>query len=150
MGKPTIYSGAVDELFGYQLGELPYRSLRFDLQCYQQPRHQAVAQVNYPNHHDYTRVTEMNYLTDEFREDTLVAVEYPMTHIPGQTTPYYPIPRPENETLHKQYMDLAAKEAPNVIVCGRLGDYRYYNMDQAVGGALAIFDKKVAPLFTNA
>jgi UDP-galactopyranose mutase len=139
--EKLIYTGAIDEFFDYELGYLPYRSLRFDFQIYRQKRHQSTGQVNYPNSNDFTRITEMSYLTQEQGDKTMVAIEYPMPHVPGKTVPYYPIPRDENNLLHEKYLELAKQKAPNVIFAGRLGDYRYYNMDQAVASALAIFSK---------
>ena len=75
----------------------------------------------------------------------MLTLEYPQAHQPGVTEPYYPIPRDENQALHARYIAHAAKEAGNVIFAGRLGDYQYYNMDQAVGHALAIFRKQILP-----
>lgn len=139
--EKLIYTGAIDEFFDYELGYLPYRSLRFDFQTYRQKRHQSTGQVNYPISHDFTRITEMSYLTQEQGDETMVAIEYPMPHLPGKTVPYYPIPRDENNLLHEKYLELAKQKTPNVIFAGRLGDYRYYNMDQAVASALTIFSK---------
>ncbi|QRY65484.1 UDP-galactopyranose mutase (plasmid) [Ensifer sp. PDNC004] len=138
-----LYTGAIDEYFDYVLGELPYRSLDFNFQTYRQQRHQAVGQVNYPVSHDFTRITEMGHLTQEWSDVTTVAIEYPVAHVPGKTIPYYPIPRDENQELHNRYVALAEKDAANVLFAGRLGDYRYYNMDQAVGRALALFNKSI-------
>jgi UDP-galactopyranose mutase len=141
-----IYTGAIDEFFRYSLGELPYRSLRFDFQTYQQKRHQAVGQVNYPVSHAFTRISEMCHITGEFSDVTTVVIEYPQPHIVGQTIPYYPVPRDENQELHNKYVALAEREAGNVIFGGRLGDYKYYNMDQAVARALTIFEKQIKPM----
>lgn len=140
----AIYTGAVDEFFDYQFGPLPYRSLRFDFQTYDQTRHQPVGTVNYPNSQPFTRITEMGHLTAQWGASTTVTIEYPQAHRPGETTPYYPIPQDDNLELHRRYVDFAAKEAANVQFAGRLGDYRYYNMDQAVGHALSIFTKSVS------
>ncbi len=140
-----LYTGAIDEYFNFELGELPYRSLEFDFQTYSQKRHQAAGQVNYPISEDFTRITEMSYLTQEWSDVTTVAIEYPIAHIPGKTVPYYPIPRDENLDLHNKYAELAAREAPNVTFAGRLGDYKYYNMDQAIGRALSLFKKEMEP-----
>lgn len=139
--KKLIYTGAIDEFYDYQLGHLPYRSLRFDFQIYKQKRHQSVGQVNYPMSHEFTRITEMGYLTQMLGDKTMIAIEYPMPHTPGETVPYYPIPRDENNLLHEKYLDLANKQSPNVVFAGRLGDYRYYNMDQAVASALSLYQK---------
>lgn len=136
-----IHTGAIDEFFDYALGELPYRSLRFEFETYRQRRHQPVAQVNYPVDRDFTRITEMAHLTQEWGDRTMVAIEYPIPHRPGLTEPYYPVPRDENLALHDRYLELARREAPEVTFCGRLGDYRYYNMDQAIARALTIARK---------
>lgn len=137
----VVYTGAIDEFFDYQLGALPYRSLRFDFRTYSQGRHQHVGTVNYPNNQAFTRITEMAHLTGQWSSSTVVAVEYPQEHRPGETTPYYPVPQEANIALHRRYVDLAKREAANVIFAGRLGDYQYYNMDQAVGRSLSIFSK---------
>ena len=139
-----IYTGAIDEFFGYELGGLPYRSLRFDFQTYRQRQHQSVGQVNYPVSHDYTRITEMGHLTQEWGQATTVAIEYPQAHRRGETEPYYPIPRDENQQLHDRYLEFARREAGDVLFAGRLGDYRYYNMDQAAARALTLFEKITA------
>ncbi len=142
--SPLVYTGAIDEYFGYALGALPYRSLRFDFQTYRQHRHQPAAQINYPMSHDFTRISEMGHMTQEWGDVTTVAIEYPQPHIPGVTIPYYPIPRDETRALHKRYLAHAAAEAPNVTFAGRLGDYQYYNMDQAVASALVLAGKLLA------
>ena len=133
-----IYTGAIDEFFDYELGHLPYRSLRFDFQTYKQRRHQSNGQVNYPVSNDFTRITEMGHLTQEIGCKTTVAIEYPIAHLPGVNIPYYPIPREDNIRLHERYINLAMEKAPNVVFAGRLGDYKYYNMDQATAAALVL------------
>jgi UDP-galactopyranose mutase len=139
--RNILFTGAMDEFCDYELGPLPYRSLSFDIQTYRQPAHQPVAQVNYPNAENFTRITEMFHLTGERHDKTLVMIEYPQAHLPGQTTPYYPIPHAQNEALHKQYEALAAARFPHVHFAGRLADYRYYNMDQAAGRAMSFVRK---------
>ncbi|MFC2254938.1 UDP-galactopyranose mutase [Labrys portucalensis] len=141
----AVHTGAVDEFFSYELGHLPYRSLRFDFATLRQSCHQPVGTVNYPTSQAFTRITEMAHLTGQWSEATTVVVEYPQAHQPGLTTPYYPIPQDDNQNLHRRYLQFAAREAPNIQFAGRLGDYRYYNMDQAVGHALAIFTKSIGP-----
>jgi UDP-galactopyranose mutase len=139
--KRVIYTGAIDEFFDYELGALPYRSLDFDFQTHRQKRHQLVCTVNYPTSQKFTRITEMGYLTQEWGDLTTLALEYPQEHVPNKTEPYYPIPREENNVLHNKYIEFARREAPEVTFAGRLGDYKYYNMDQAIGRALSLFDK---------
>jgi UDP-galactopyranose mutase len=118
--------------------------MRFALQTYPERRRQPVASVNYPTSEDFTRITEMGHLTGEWGEATMLSTEYPGAHRPGENEPHYPVPREENRELHKRYAALAKKEAPHVVFAGRLGDYSYYNMDQAVARALSLFDKVAA------
>lgn len=128
----VVYTGAIDEYFDHRLGKLPYRSLRFEHEHLPGVmQHQAVGTVNYPNQHAYTRITEFKHLTGQKMPGTSIVREYPV----DEGDPYYPIPRPENETLFRQYRTLADAES-DVIFVGRLAQYRYYNMDQVVGAAL--------------
>ncbi|HET7710186.1 MAG TPA: UDP-galactopyranose mutase [Sphingomicrobium sp.] len=130
-----IYSGPVDEYFGHRFGKLPYRSLRFDHQTLDQEQFQPVAVVNYPAEDvPYTRISEYKLLTGQRHPRTTVTYEYPS----AEGDPYYPIPRPENQQLYKQYEELA-DATEGVTFVGRLATYRYYNMDQIVGQALATF-----------
>ena len=130
-----VYTGPIDEYFGHRYGKLPYRSLRFEHRTLQTEWHQAVAVVNYPDEAvPYTRVTEYKHLTGQESPLTSVTFEYPAS----EGDPYYPIPRPENQALFKRYEALSLAE-PDVIFVGRLATYRYYNMDQVVGQALATY-----------
>jgi UDP-galactopyranose mutase len=131
-----VYTGAIDEFFGYQYGKLPYRSLEFRFETYDVPVFQAAPVVNYPNEHPYTRITEFKYLTGQEHPKTTVVSEYPR----AEGDPYYPVPRPENGELYKQYKELA-DAAADVVFAGRLATYRYYNMDQVVAQALATYRK---------
>jgi UDP-galactopyranose mutase len=132
-----VFTGPIDEYFGHRFGRLPYRSLRFDHQTLAVARHQEVAVVNYPDEAvPYTRVTEYKHLTGQVAPTTSITYEYPA----AEGDPYYPIPRPENQLLFKRYEALAAAE-PDVLFVGRLATYRYYNMDQVVGQALATYRK---------
>jgi UDP-galactopyranose mutase len=132
--KRLIYTGPVDEYFDFRYGKLPYRSLRFEHRTVDREWHQPVAVVNYPQTEDYTRVTEYKHLTGQVHPKTALTYEYPS----ATGDPYYPIPRPENAELYKKYERLALA-TPNVWFVGRLATYRYYNMDQVVGQALATF-----------
>ncbi|MET3714568.1 UDP-galactopyranose mutase [Pseudomonas sp. PvP001] len=132
-----IYCGPVDEYFGFRLGRLPYRSLRFEHKTLQQPQLQAVAVVNYPDEAvPYTRITEYKHLTGQQHPQTSITYEYPC----AEGDPYYPIPRAENAALYQRYKALA-DETPGVTFLGRLGTYKYYNMDQVVGQALALYQR---------
>jgi UDP-galactopyranose mutase len=130
-----IYTGPIDEYFDFRFGKLPYRSLRFDHQTLGKEWHQEVAVVNYPDEKvPYTRVSEYKHLTGQDAPVTTITYEYPA----AEGDPYYPIPRPENQALYKRYEALA-DATDNVTFVGRLATYRYYNMDQIVGQALATF-----------
>jgi UDP-galactopyranose mutase len=130
-----IYTGPIDEYFDFRFGKLPYRSLRFDHQTLQQEQFQPVAVVNYPDETvPYTRISEYKHLTGQQSPVTTITYEYPS----AEGDPYYPIPRPENQELFKRYEALADATA-GVTFVGRLATYRYYNMDQIVGQALATF-----------
>ena len=131
----TVYTGPVDEYFGFRFGRLPYRSLRFEHRTVDRELFQPVAVVNYPDPAvPYTRVTEYKHLTGQRHPMTSLTYEYPS----AEGDPYYPIPRAENERLYKRYEALA-DATPDVTFVGRLATYRYYNMDQVVGQALAAF-----------
>ncbi|MFD1612936.1 UDP-galactopyranose mutase [Sphingomonas tabacisoli] len=130
-----VFTGPIDEYFGYRHGKLPYRSLRFRHETIDQEVFQPVAVVNYPSEDvPYTRITEYKYLTGQLAPKTSITYEYPS----AEGDPYYPIPRPENQALYKRYEAMALAE-PDVLFVGRLATYRYYNMDQVVGQALATY-----------
>jgi len=130
-----VFTGPIDEYFGYRYGKLPYRSLRFRHETLSQSSLQPVGVINYPNESvPYTRITEYKHLTGQASDKTSITYEYPS----DDGDPYYPIPRDENQALYKRYEALAVKEA-GVSFVGRLATYRYYNMDQVVGQALATY-----------
>ncbi len=136
-----VFTGPIDEYFGYCFGALPYRSLRFDHAVVEQEQYQPVATVNYPDEAiPYTRITEYKHFTGDTGPVTSITTEYPT----AEGDPYYPIPREENQRLYKRYEMLAQNEKDTVFV-GRLATYKYYNMDQVVGQALAIWRKRIAP-----
>ncbi|MDP9001651.1 MAG: UDP-galactopyranose mutase [Myxococcota bacterium] len=134
--REMIYTGPVDAFFDYRFGKLPYRSIDFKFETHDCEVFQPGAVVNYPNEHAFTRITEFKYLTGQQHRHTTVVYEYPT----DAGDPYYPVPRPENAELYRRYKDLADK-TPNVRFVGRLATYKYYNMDQVVGQALALFDQ---------
>jgi UDP-galactopyranose mutase len=130
--RHLVYTGPIDAYFGHRHGRLPYRSLEFQHEHLPGvQRHQPVGTVNYPNDHEYTRITEFRHLTGQAHTGTSIVREYPR----AEGDPYYPVPRPENEALFKRYAELASRES-DVTFVGRLANYRYYNMDQCVGAAL--------------
>jgi UDP-galactopyranose mutase len=132
--RRLIFTGPVDEFFDFRFGQLPYRSLRFKHVTLDQPWYQPVGTVNFPQTEDYTRISEYKHMTGQEHPKTSITYEYPA----ADGDPYYPIPRPENALLFKRYERLALA-TPNVWFVGRLATYRYYNMDQVVGQALATF-----------
>ncbi|MFD1704906.1 UDP-galactopyranose mutase [Methylopila henanensis] len=132
--RRLIYTGPIDEYFDFRFGKLPYRSLRFEHKSLAQETFQPVATVNYPMTEAYTRITEYKHLTGQTSPNTTITYEYPS----ATGDPYYPVPRPENQELYRRYQALANAEE-NVHFVGRLATYRYYNMDQVVGQALAEF-----------
>lgn len=130
-----IFTGPIDEYFDHRYGKLPYRSLEFRHVTLDQPWFQPVGTVNYPAEAvPYTRISEYKHITGQDCAKTTITYEYPR----AEGDPYYPVPRPENQALFKKYEALALAE-PNVTFVGRLATYRYYNMDQVVGQALAAY-----------
>jgi UDP-galactopyranose mutase len=135
-----VFTGPIDEYFGYRFGKLPYRSLQFRHETLDQEWLQPVAVVNYPAEDvPYTRITEYKHLTGQSAPKTSITYEYPA----AEGDPYYPIPRPENQALFKRYEALAIAQS-DVTFVGRLATYRYYNMDQVVGQALATYRRFAA------
>ena len=140
--RRLIWTGPVDEFFGFRFGKLPYRSLRFEHRTLERERFQPVGTVNYPAEDvPFTRISEYKHMTGQEHPFTSVTYEFPR----AEGEPYYPIPRPENQALYKRYEALA-DAATDVWFVGRLATYRYYNMDQIVGQALATFQRIDASL----
>jgi len=139
--KRMVFTGPIDEFFNYKHGELPYRSLKFDVQTLPQVQYQSAPVVNYPNEYDYTRITEQKFLSGQVHSHTTILTEYPQAHVVGKTVPYYPIPTDQNRELYRLYENEAKELKGRVIFIGRLADYMYYNMDQAVARALSQFAK---------
>lgn len=128
-----VWSGPIDEYFGHRLGKLPYRSLRFEHETLDTEEAQPVAVVNYPDYEvPFTRITEYKHLTGQHAPVTSITREYPAE----EGDPYYPIPNDAAQAMYKRY-DALARACNNVTFVGRLATYRYYNMDQIVGQALA-------------
>ena len=132
--RELVYTGPIDEFFDLRYGKLPYRSLEFRFETHALERFQPAPVVNFPNEHAYTRCTEFKYLTGQEHPKTTIVYEYPR----AEGDPYYPVPRPENAALYQRYKALA-DATPGVHFVGRLATYKYYNMDQVVAQALALF-----------
>jgi UDP-galactopyranose mutase len=149
-----IYTGPIDEYYDCCFGALPYRSLSFQAEHFTAEQlkcrldisgkegfWQPELQVNYPNENDFTRIVEMKHATGQDCKGSTIVREFPADYGPGKE-PYYPIPAPDTKLLYARYEELASRER-NVSFVGRLATYRYYNMDQIVGMALAKFDSLV-------
>lgn len=146
--KAVFYTGAIDEYFDYRYGELPYRSLKFDIRTIDKEYYQKSVVTNYPNDYDFTRITEHKYFLDEKSNKTIISVEYPQAFSLGKNERYYPINNEKNDKLYNKYL-LESKKLENVYFFGRLGDYKYYNMDLAVERVFELFEKLKNSLFTN-
>lgn len=135
---PVVYTGALDELFGGIYGRLPYRSLRFEWKYEDKESLQDAPVVAYPQEAGYTRITEYKKLPVQTGTGTSYALEYPLTYQEGtQQEPYYPVLTEQSQQQYEQYRR-AAEAVPNLICCGRLADFKYYNMDQALEQALNV------------
>ncbi|MCP9851251.1 UDP-galactopyranose mutase [Cyanobium sp. Morenito 9A2] len=145
----VIYSGAIDEYFGYRAGVLPYRSLRFEAEHFTAEQlagresvsgrpgfWQPVVQVNYPNDFDFTRIVEAKHVTGQRCSGTTIVREFPQDYAPGGEA-YYPVPNAAARRQYEAYAELAARE-PDTLFAGRLATYRYLNMDEVVAQALAL------------
>lgn len=139
-GGKVIYTGMIDALFGFRFGALPYRSLRFELETVEGPW-QPVATVNYPNDHDFTRITEFGHFVGRARGPDVIMREYPKPYDrerEGEGMPYYPMFTKENQTAFERYKAFADR-IPNLLLLGRLAEYKYFDMDDAVARALECF-----------
>lgn len=152
--RHLIYTGPIDLYYDHRHGKLPYRSLAFERESFtaaeleRAGRHlisgrpgfwQPEMQVNYPNDHEFTRIVEVKHATGQDSPNTTIVREYPDDYGEGKE-PYYPVPAPDARAVYEQYRALAERET-RVSFVGRLATYRYYNMDQVVGMALAEFDR---------
>ncbi len=141
-----IYTGMIDEYFEYQLGKLEYRSLRFEEEKLNVEDYQGNAVVNYTEREiPYTRIIEHKHFEKTNARKTIITKEYPSDWKRGEE-PYYPINNKRNETIYKQYVELAKQEA-NVIFGGRLGSYKYYDMDKVIEAALALVRQEIGTKF---
>ncbi len=136
----VFYTGPIDEFFNYEFGELPYRSVNFKFEEYDKEYYQSNACVNYPCNYDFTRIHEYKYYLDNKSPKTVIAKEYSEFFERGKNERYYPIPNEKSAELYTQYLN-KAKELKNVYFLGRLGDYKYYDMDKAINRALELFDE---------
>ena len=137
---PIVYSGMLDELFNCQYGKLPYRSLRFEWSYEEKDSFQKYPVVAYPQAKDYVRIIEYKKLPIQDVKGTAYEVEYSLPYKKGENNePYYPLLNEESQSFYQKYARLA-EGLENLYVCGRLGDFKYYNMDQALERALEVAD----------
>lgn len=140
LAQTIVYTGPIDEYFGYNLGRLEYRGLRFETERFEEENHQGVAVMNYTDRETpYTRSIEHKYFEFGTQPVTYVTKEYPADWHPGEEA-YYPVNDEKNSALYKKYAELAAQEK-NVIFGGRLAEYKYYDMDDVIASALQAVEK---------
>lgn len=131
----TVYSGPIDEYFDFSLGRLPWRSLDFKFKEFNVEFKQPCYSINYPNDHDYTRSVEIKHVTQQKIDRTVISYEYSKS----TGDPYYPVLSAESLSLYKKYEDLARQTAQGVYFKGRLGKYKYFNMDEVIIEAQSSF-----------
>ena len=142
----VIYTGAIDELFDYEYGDLPYRSLIFDFETINKEFYQKVGTINYPTKEDkFTRITEFKHMTmkNPKTEKTTIMREYPCAydrHSDKANIPYYPIVNDDNMNLYNKYLEKASK-INGLYLIGRLAQYKYFNMDLVINEALKLFEQ---------
>ena len=136
--KRIFYTGSIDEFFNYEFGVLPYRSVNFELEVHNREFYQSNSVINYPNTQSWTRIHEYKYYLKDKSPKTVIAKEFSEFFELGKNERYYPIVNEANLTLYNKYL-CKAKRLKNVYFLGRLGDYKYYNMDMAVGRAFELF-----------
>ena len=134
--KRIFCTGSIDEFFNYKYGELPYRSVNFKFETYNREFYQKNAVVNYPCNYDFTRIHEYKYYLNDKSSKTVIAKEYSEFFENGKNERYYPIVNEDNNALYEKYK---AETPENVYFLGRLGDYKYYDMDRAVERAINLF-----------
>ena len=134
-----FYTGPIDEYFNYELGQLPYRSVNFKFETYEREYYQSNACINYPCNYDFTRIHEYKHYLNDKTSKTVIAKEYSEDFELGKNDRYYPIPKDENSELYNRYLN-KAKDLNNIYFLGRLGDYKYYDMDKAIARAIEVFD----------
>jgi len=142
----VIYTGMLDELFNIIFGSLSYRTLRYIFKTYYNEYFQETGTINYPNDYSFTRITEYKHLTGQLHPYTTIAIEYPEEYNDNDTSsfkiPYYPILDEKNKELHQKYIEFASR-FKNLIILGRLAEYKYSNMDQIILKALNTFKEKI-------
>ena len=135
----VIFTGMIDELFDDKFGEMPYRSIDLEFEVVDKAYYQDHAVVNYPNEHNYTRITEFKHIHPASTNKTTILKEYPQEYKRDINTPYYPMFTEENQIKYDRYAAYA-KQIPNLLLIGRLAEYEYYDMDDIIARALEVFN----------
>jgi len=130
-GGKVIYTGMIDELFDYRFGELPYRSVDIRFESIDKEYFQEATTINYPNEHNFTRITEFKHIHPIASQKTTILKEYPQNYVKGENTAYYPIFTDDNQKRYNQYVEYSRK-FDNLVLIGRLAEYMYYDMDDVV------------------
>jgi len=138
----VIFTGMIDELFEYKFGVLHYRSLDLKFETLEIEYFQEVAVVNYPNDYDFTRITEFKHIYPIKNKKTVILKEYPKPYKARDDLPYYPFFTSENQEVYNKYKELTDR-FDQLILVGRLAEYRYYDMDDVVKRALEIFEDRI-------
>lgn len=138
--RKLVFTGPIDSFFKYVFGRLPYRSIEFEFETLTKEHIQHIGVINYPNEHEYTRCVEYKWLYQQRHQMTTVSRDYPCWN---DEEPYYPVPSRYNHEMYMKYKALA-DHTPGAYFCGRLATYRYYNMDQCIAQALALFENRIA------
>ena len=142
LADKVVYTGPIDAYFGYQLGTLEYRSVRFETEVLDKPNFQGNAAVNYTDRETpWTRIIEHKWFEFGTQPKTVISREYSSEWKPGDE-PYYPVNDERNGALYQQYKALADKEE-KIIFGGRLGEYKYYDMDAVIASALDMCEKEL-------
>ena len=142
LAKKVVYTGAIDAFFGYQLGALEYRSVRFETEVLDTPNFQGNAAVNYTDAETpWTRIIEHKWFEFGTQPKTVISREYSSEWKPGDE-PYYPVNDEKNGKRYEEYRKLADQEE-KVIFGGRLGEYKYYDMDAVIDSALKMCEKEL-------
>ena len=145
LGDRVVYTGPIDAYYGWRFGKLEYRSLRFETEVLDEENHQGVAVVNYTDRETpYTRIIEHKHFEFGTQEKTVITREYPVTWEEGME-PYYPVNDEKNQALYQKYAALASGEE-KVRFGGRLGEYKYYDMDKVIASAMEAAERE----FSNA
>ena len=142
LADKIVFTGPIDAYFDFCLGHLEYRSLRFETELLDMDNYQGVAVVNYTDAETpYTRIIEHKHFEFGTQDKTVITREYPVAWEAGME-PYYTVNDQRNQSLYAQYAQLAEKEPVNVIFGGRLGEYKYYDMDKVIEAAMLRFERE--------